>query len=151
MQPRTRERLRIHKGKGRALFAFILSAASFFQACQRSGPPASDGRRFPAPNRPVAPIISSSYSDEAARDRNGEAERVIDRLGIKPGLRVADIGAGEGYYTVRLARRLGPSATIYARDVQADYLKQLEARLAREDITGVRLVFGQPRDTKTQT
>jgi ubiquinone/menaquinone biosynthesis C-methylase UbiE len=70
----------------------------------------------------------------------------MDRLGIRPGTRVADIGAGEGYYTVRLARRLGASATIYGQDVQADYLKRLEARLAREGITGVRLVQGKPRD-----
>lgn len=148
MQPRTRERFRRLPGRGRALLAIILCTPCLFLACQQSGSSGRDDLRFPAPNRPVAPIISSSYLDEAARDRNGEAERVIDRLGIKPGHRVADIGAGEGYYTVRLARRLGPSATIYAQDVQADYLKQLEARLAREDITGVRLVFGQPRDPK---
>ncbi|HEX9899011.1 MAG TPA: methyltransferase domain-containing protein [Candidatus Methylomirabilis sp.] len=72
----------------------------------------------------------------------------MDRLGIRPGMRVADIGAGEGYYTVRLGRRLGVSATIYAQDVQADYLKQLEARLAREGLTGVRLVLGESRDPK---
>jgi ubiquinone/menaquinone biosynthesis C-methylase UbiE len=70
----------------------------------------------------------------------------MDRLGIKPGVRVADIGAGEGYYTVRLARRLGSSTAIYAQDVQGDYVKQLEARMVREGITGVRLVLGEPRD-----
>lgn len=131
-----------------ALFAIILCAASLLLACQRSGSSGREGLRFPAPDRPVAPIISASYSDEKSRDENGEAERVMDRLGIKPGMRVADIGAGEGYYTVRLARRLGASATIYAQDVQADYVKQLEARLAREGITGVRLVLGEPRDPK---
>ncbi len=72
----------------------------------------------------------------------------MDHLGIQPGMRVADIGAGEGYYTVRLARRLGPTATFYAQDVQSDYLKQLEVRLAQEGITGVRLVLGDPRDPK---
>ncbi len=106
------------------------------------------GRRFPTPDRPVAPIISPTYSDEATRDRLGEAERVLDRLGIKPGMRVADIGAGEGYYTVRLARRLGPSGTIYATDVVPKYLEQLAARLRREGITGVTLVLGAPRDPK---
>jgi ubiquinone/menaquinone biosynthesis C-methylase UbiE len=72
----------------------------------------------------------------------------MDRLGIKPGLRAADIGAGEGYYTVRLARRLGASATIYAQDVQGEYLKQLDARLSREGITGIRFVLGEPRNPK---
>jgi len=70
----------------------------------------------------------------------------MERLGIKPGMRVADIGAGEGYYTVRLARRLGSSTAIYAQDVQGDYVKQLEARMVREGITGVRVVLGKPRD-----
>src|SRR2546422_6109970 len=71
---------------------------------------------FPAPDRPVAGIISPLYSEEVIRDGNREAQRVMDRLGIKPGVRVADIGAGTGYYTVRLVHRLGPGATIYAED-----------------------------------
>jgi ubiquinone/menaquinone biosynthesis C-methylase UbiE len=73
---------------------------------------------------------------------------VLDRLDIKPPLRVADIGAGRGYYTVRLARRLGPGAIIYATDVKAEYLDQLGARLAREGITGVTLILGLPRDPR---
>jgi ubiquinone/menaquinone biosynthesis C-methylase UbiE len=72
----------------------------------------------------------------------------MDRLGIAPGVRVADLGAGDGYYTIRLARRLGPSATIYAEDVKAEYLTRLEARLEREEIKGVRLVLGTPGDPK---
>jgi len=72
---------------------------------------------FPAPDRPVASITSPTYSDEKTRDAHGEAERVMDRLGVAPGKRVADIGAGLGYYTVRLVRRLGPGATVYATDV----------------------------------
>jgi SAM-dependent methyltransferase len=103
---------------------------------------------FPPPDRPVAPIISSAYSDEKIRDANGEAKRVMDRLDIGPGLRIADIGAGQGYYTIRLARRLGSSATIYAQDVKADYLERLEVRLKQERIRGVRLVRGMSNDPK---
>jgi SAM-dependent methyltransferase len=105
-------------------------------------------QRFPAPDRAVAPIISPAYSDERTRDERGEATRVLDRLGVRAGMRVADIGAGDGYYTVRLARRLGRGATIYAEDVQAEYLERLRARLARERIEGVTLVHGAPRDPK---
>jgi SAM-dependent methyltransferase len=103
---------------------------------------------FPTPDRPVAPIVSSGYSDEKTRDSNGEAERVMDRLVIRPGLRIADIGAGQGYYAVRLARRLGSWGTIYAQDVKADYLKRLETRLQREGIRGVSLVLGTPNNPK---
>jgi len=113
------------------------------QAQDRSGSPS-----FPAPDRPVASIVSPEHSDEATRDGHGEAERVLDRLNIRPPLRVADIGAGRGYYTVRLARRLGPGATIYATDVKPEYLDQLRARLGRDGIAGVTLILGLPRDPR---
>ncbi len=132
----------------RVLLAIALAAAGLGASCQRSAPAGREALRFPAPERPVARIISSAYSDEETRDGNGEADRVMDRLGIRPGVRAADIGAGDGYYTVRLARRLGPSATLYAEDVSADTLKGLEARLQRERIAGVALVLGAPHDPK---
>jgi cyclopropane fatty-acyl-phospholipid synthase-like methyltransferase len=120
----------------------LVSSLATAQALDASGP------IFPAPDRPVASITSATYSDEKTRDGHGEAERVMDRLGIKPGQRVADIGAGLGYYTVRLARRLGPGATIYATDVKRGYLDQLRARLKRERIDGVRTILGRPRDPR---
>ena len=103
---------------------------------------------FPAPNRPVAQIISAEYSDEKTRDLHQEAERVMDLLGVKPGVRVADIGAGKGYYTVRLAARLGPGATIYATDVKADRINELQARLKSMGIGGVKVILGSPNDPK---
>src|SRR4051794_27581157 len=63
--------------------------------------------QFPKAHREVAPIIDDSFSTEDARDRLGEAEEVMTLAGIKPGMSVADVGAGEGYYTVRLARIVG--------------------------------------------
>src|SRR5687767_365625 len=63
-----------------------------------------DPSRFPDAGRDVAPIVSDRFSTEEARDRIGEAEQVMALAGIEPGMSVADVGAGEGYYTVRLAR-----------------------------------------------
>ena len=103
---------------------------------------------FPAPDRPVASITSPTYSDEKTRDTHGEAERVMDRLGVAPGKRVADIGAGLGYYTVRLVRRLGPGATVYAIDVNREFLGRLKARLRKEQIQGVHVILSEPRDPK---
>jgi SAM-dependent methyltransferase len=114
-----------------------------------AGPAAAeDVPRFPKPDRPVARIIASSYSTEEKRDRHGEAERVMDRLRIAPGLRVADVGAGDGYYTARLARRLGPAPAIYAQDVEPRHLGRLAQRLEREGTRGVTLVQGTPGDPK---
>jgi predicted methyltransferase len=113
-----------------------------------AGPVQAADPRFPRPDRPVAPIIASSYSTEETRDRLGEAERVMTRLGLARGMRVADVGAGDGYYTVRVARRLGPGATIYAQDVEPRHLERLAARLVAERLTGITLVRGAPTDPK---
>ncbi len=128
-------------------YLLVLLAAGFLWSCQKQAHGQNEPR-FPPPGRPVAKIISSAYSDEKTRDQNREAERVMDRLIIKPGVRIADIGAGAGYYTVRLAQRLGPTATIYAQDIEAKYLKELETRLEREQIRGVSLLLGGPNDPK---
>jgi SAM-dependent methyltransferase len=125
-----------------------ISLAGWISASWSAAPTAAQPGRFPPADRPVAPIVTPAYSTEAARDAHGEAERVLNRLGVKPGMRVADVGAGDGYYAVRLAKRLGPGATIYAEDVTQAYLDRLAARLARESIVGVTLVHGTPSDPR---
>src|SRR5215472_2483689 len=122
----------------------ILLSGGFCLSCAH----ASDLGPFPSPDRPVAAIISPAYSTEEERDRKGEAVRVMDRLGIRPGMRVADIGAGAGYYTVRLAQRLGPGATIYAEDINGQYLEGLRRRLGREGLSHVKVIEGAPRDPR---
>ena len=128
----------------RYLILFLLATGSL----RAAGTGEQNRLVFPRPDRPVAPIVSPAYSDEKSRDANGEAKRVMDRLGIGPGLSVADIGAGEGYYTVRLARRLGSSGTLYAQDIKTNYLKRLEVRLKQEGIREVSLVRGMSNDPK---
>src|SRR3546814_10363758 len=64
-------------------------------------------RDFPPADRPVAPTVSTKWSTEEARDRVNEAEDVMDSADVRPGMTVADIGAGDGYYPVRLAQRVG--------------------------------------------
>ncbi len=122
----------------------ILLVSGFCLSCAH----ASDLGPFPSPDRPVAAIVSPAYSTEEERDRKGEAERVMGRLGIRLGTRVADIGAGDGYYTVRLARRLGPDATIYAEDVNGEYLQRLRRRLGGEGLSHVKVIHGAPRDPR---
>lgn len=103
---------------------------------------------FPAPSRPVADIVTDTWSSEDARDRAGEAERVVDLLGVRPGMRVADVGAGSGYYVARLSPRVGPEGRVYAQDVVADYLRKLSARVRREGLGNVTLVLGDPHDPR---
>jgi FkbM family methyltransferase len=112
-----------------------------------AGAPAS---AFPAPTRPVAGIVTAGWSDEQTRDNAGEAERVMTLLGVRPGMTVADIGAGGGYYTVRLARRVGPAGRVIAEDISPEYLAQLRDRVHREGLTNVTLALGDPHDPRLQ-
>ena len=111
-------------------------------------PPGAPASAFPEPDRPVAEIVSDHWSSEGARDRAGEAQRVMELLGVREGMRVADIGAGSGYHTVRLARRVGPEGVVYAEDIVRRYLEGLRERVRREELENVRLVLGDPHDPR---
>ena len=81
---------------------------------------------FPQPDRPVARVVSNQFADEDARDERDEARIVMDLADIEPGMTVADIGAGEGYYTVRLAERVGAEGRVLAQDIDWEALERLE-------------------------
>lgn len=103
---------------------------------------------FPAPDRPVAPIESSRWSTEEARDRVNEAHTVMDKAGIRPGMTVADIGAGEGYYTMRLATRVGEKGRVLAEDIVPQVRDALAERVNRERVDNVSVRLGEPADPK---
>ncbi len=73
--------------------AIALAAAAFLASCRA----APEQAKFPKPHRPVASIVADTFSTEDARDRMGEFEKVVSLAGVKPGMWVADVGAGEGY------------------------------------------------------
>jgi predicted methyltransferase len=100
------------------------------------------GPVFPAPDRPVADIVSAAWSDEESRDNGGEAQQVFRLVGVKPGQSVADIGAGSGYYTSRLAPVVGPTGVVFANDIIPDYLGRLRRRMEAEGHGNVRFVLG---------
>ena len=101
---------------------------------------------FPAAGRDVAPIVGDSFSTEDARDRVGEAEAVIAFAGVAPGMTVADIGAGEGYYTVRLSPLVGPRGRVLAQDIVPATRDRLALRVEREGLDNVAVRLGLPDD-----
>jgi len=124
--------------------ALPLFAAIVLAGCRQDAPQA----QFPSAHREVAPIVSDSFSTEDARDRVGEAEEVMRLAGIKPGMWVADIGAGEGYYTVRLAPLVGPQGRVLAEDIIPETRDRLAQRVQRESLDNVAVRLGLPDDPK---
>lgn len=109
---------------------------------------ATSARDFPPADRPVAPTVSTKWSTEEARDRVNEAEDVMDSADVRPGMTVADIGAGDGYYTVRLAQRVGASGRVLAQDIIPEVIERLADRVARERLDNVSLKLGAVDDPR---
>ena len=112
------------------------------------GPAGLAAAEFPAPLRPISSIVSPQWSDEATRDAAHEADTVMAMLGVRPGVAVADIGAGSGYYVARMAKRVGPTGVVYGQDIMPRYLRYLRERVDRDELTNVRLVLGDPHDPR---
>ncbi|HYZ48298.1 MAG TPA: class I SAM-dependent methyltransferase [Sphingomonas sp.] len=129
---------------------FLLLALAACQAPAQRDEKARPDRRseFPKADRPVAQIVSSRWSDEESRDRAREARDVMDRAGITPGMTVADIGAGEGYYTIRLATRVGKNGRVLAQDIVPRVRDALAERVNRERLDNVSVKLGEPADPK---
>lgn len=124
--------------------ASLVLAAAAIAGCHREPP----GGRFPSAQRDVAPIVSDAFSTEDARDRAGEAEMVTHLAGIRPGMQVADIGAGEGYYTVRLAPVVGRRGRVLAEDIVPETRDALAERAQRENLDNVAVRLGLPDDPR---
>src|SRR4051794_7077417 len=120
--------------------AAALAAVLLLASC-RAQPSAP---QFPQAHRDVAPLVGDAFSTEDARDRLGEAEEVMQLAGTKAGMSVADVGAGEGYYTVRLARVVGPKGRVLAEDIVPDIRDALSDRIQRERLDNVAVKLGTP-------
>jgi methyltransferase family protein len=124
--------------------AFTISGAAQDVIAQ-SGVPAG---AFPKPDRPVADIVSPIWHDEKERDDAGEPGQLVRLLGIKSGMAVADIGAGSGYYVVRLSPIVGSKGRIIAEDIVPKYLQSLRTRVRKLGLQNVVISLGEPHDPK---
>jgi SAM-dependent methyltransferase len=132
---------------------FALSLTLAFSVLLASCAKPDDGRLatardFPRADRPVSTFVSNEFSNEDARDDLGEAGVVMDLAAIKEGTTVADIGAGEGYYTVRLGERVGAKGRVLAQDIDPGAIQRLGARVVRERLDNVSIKLGAPDDPR---
>ena len=110
---------------------------------------AAQQRRHPVSGRVLAPTMGvegAAWLDRPEREAEEAPSKAIAALGLKPGDVVADIGAGSGYYTVRLAKAVGPTGRVVATDLQPGMLEIIRARVAREQVTNVDVVQGRADD-----
>ncbi len=108
-------------------------------------------RAFPRPDRPVSQLGGSTVASETERDSVNEAQSVMDLADIREGMTVADIGAGDGYYTARLAYRVGADGRVLAQDIDGNALRRLGLRVERERLDNVSIKEGAADDPRLPT
>ncbi|MFT4027590.1 MAG: class I SAM-dependent methyltransferase [Novosphingobium sp.] len=139
------------RGAAVALLAPLLLGGAALGGCRKhddQSDRAATSREFPRADRPVSQSNSNQFSTEVQRDKVNEAQTVMDLADIKAGTTVADIGAGEGYYTVRLAERVGSKGRVLAQDIDEEALGRLGQRVERERLDNVSIKPGAPDDPR---
>lgn len=113
-------------------------------AAQSAGVHPISGRRYAG----VMGFQGADWLERTEREIEEEPETALNAIGIAPGSTVADVGAGSGYFTVRMARRVGAQGRVYANDLQPEMLAMLASRLQKERVPNVTLVQGGVDDPK---
>src|SRR6478672_7459152 len=123
----------------RALVALVLAAASL-QNPSSAGEAPQHGRLFDPKDLGTL--------EGPDRDAWQRPDQIMDALGIADGSVVADMGAGGGWFSVRLARRVGPRGRVYAEDIQAQMIAAIRARVDREHLSNLVTVLGTVDDPR---
>lgn len=83
---------------------------------------------------------------QSSRDAQVQPERLMDAIGVKQGMVIGEAGAGEGYFTFKLSRRVGETGKIYANDIVQRVLNVIDRRCEREGITNITTILGKVED-----
>ncbi len=105
----------------------------------------------PVTGRQIAHVMGAGgagWLDRAEREQEEAPDEAIELLNLKPGMVVGDVGAGTGYMSFRMARRVGPTGKVFANDIQPEMLEKLRAAARREKIANVETVLGTDNDPK---
>jgi SAM-dependent methyltransferase len=125
-------------------FSLAAFVAGIYLVAARSAPPT-----HPRTGRQIAGIATdAAWMDRAARESEEDPERALDLIGLSSGMVVADVGAGSGYMTVRIARRVGPSGRVIATDVQPDLLTIIRDKARAQQLTNITTVQGTESDAR---
>jgi len=133
-----------HTSARAVLVAALTFAIAVAVAAQQAGVHPISGRRF----APTMGVEGADWLDRSERDLEENPDRAIDVLKIEKGATVADVGAGSGYMTVKLSKKVGPQGKVYATDIQQGMLDLLNKRLVKSKITNVTTVLGTQDDPR---
>ena len=125
-----------------AHFLALVALIAPHVSAQQTGVHPISGRRFAA----VMAAAGADWLDRPERELEEAPDQALNIIGIKKGSTVADVGAGSGYMTVRLSKRVGANGVVYAVDIQQAMLDLLDKRLKAGRIGNVRPVLGVPDD-----
>jgi SAM-dependent methyltransferase len=113
--------------------------------------PDQSGSRGAAPAKPKGRLFAPQdlgLLEAPDRDQWQKADQIMDALGIAEGAVVADLGAAGGWFTLQLARRVGPNGLVYAEDIQPAMLEAISRRMQRENLANVKTILGTPSDPR---
>ncbi len=86
-------------------------------------------------------VSRAEHFNESAAEAESRPDDIMNALAIKPGMAIADIGAGGGYFTYRFAEQTGPTGPVYAVDVNADFLKNVKDNAAQRGLNNIQTVL----------
>ena len=101
--------------------------------------------------RAIAPAMSylgADWLERAERDSLEQPDKVLETIGVTPGSTVADIGAGTGYYSLRIAKKVGPHGRVLATDIQPEMLARLKTNMQQAGISNIETRLATPTDAK---
>ncbi len=90
-------------------------------------------------------ILGTSFA-QVSRDRIHQPNKVMDAAGLREGMVIGEVGAGSGYFTFHLARRVGDSGKVYANDISRSALDSLMSRSRQEGLSNIETILGESRD-----
>ncbi len=108
-------------------------------------------RKHPVSGRVIAPVMGvagAGWLERPEREDEEQTSRAVAALQLRPGMVAADIGAGSGYYTVRMARAVGAEGRVYATDIQQGMLDIITRRLTRDRLPQIIPVLSGEDDPK---
>ncbi|MGB8988808.1 MAG: class I SAM-dependent methyltransferase [Candidatus Sulfotelmatobacter sp.] len=111
---------------------------------------AQAGSAAPSTQRKTSTPYTGDLSifETPGRDERLQINRVMDMLGVEPGKNVADIGAGSGWFTVRAARRVTNSGTVYAVDINPDAIHYIDRRAKKDQLQNIKTILSKPDNSQ---